>query len=320
MNLNINFAKMRPPGFQTRIKARREELIERVTRGSGWLTVLACPICGVSNSKNTKYFEHSSIVSFMCGGCGCLYNDKIPRSVADVYDNAEYLKHTNDTAYVKEYSYRKERFGAERAEILRKVCGDLTGKRLLDVGCGTGFFLDVMHDYGVVADGQEISKPLASEASERLGVKIFTDLFEDVVPDEKYDIITMFDLIEHIDKPLRTLEHAKKLLTKNGVIFVMTPNYKSLAFDAMKSESNLYVPAEHLLFFSRQTVDFVAKALGMKVVVYSTNGMDVFDMLAYDRDIDGVDIKNSLFLKNINEFQNTVNTAQRANHMRFVLR
>ncbi|MBI4895172.1 MAG: class I SAM-dependent methyltransferase [Candidatus Aenigmarchaeota archaeon] len=319
MDLTIDMEKMRPSGFHNYVKKRRDDLIDRVNKGSDWTPVKECPVCK-NMSNNQKYFDYRGIVSFVCDKCDCLYDDKVPVSVEDVYDNVDYLEHTKKTSYIKEYEYRKNRFGFERANIIESSLGSLKGKRILDIGCGTGLFLDVMTKFGAVPDGLEISKPLAEYTAKRLGIKVFTEDFMGFSSDYRYDVITMFDLIEHIKNPLDMLQRAKELLNKGGIILVFTPNYRSIAFEILKNNSNLYIPTDHLLFFSKKTVDFLAKTLGMELSMYSTNGMDAFDLLSFDRDINNIDISNSILLNNINKVQDTINISGYANHMRFILK
>ena len=322
--MDIDFHEMREIGFFNRIDRDRKIDIERVEKAGGWKEVDSCPICGTKPSSVTKIiYNVYGIKTIRCKVCNCLYDDKIPLSP----NTGEYNIPSEDVIEnlpdEQKKNYRKERFGKERIKIIENYLNkdiNLKDARILDVGCNTGFFLDIAKNYSNHVEGIETAKILGEYAEKTLGVKVhIIDLF-DFNPDKKYDVITLFDVIEHVCSPTKFLAKCKDLLNPGGILLIFTPNYESVAFHVLGERSSLYIPADHLLFFSKDTVEFVAKKLNMEIEMYETRGMDMFDILAFERDINSVDISNSALLKNVNKMQNDIDESHIANHMRFILR
>jgi len=320
--MDIDFNVMREPGFSTKVQESRMDDKKKADKDIGWKPVEHCPVCKNLTTKNKiiKY-SYQNIKSLICAKCQCVYNDKVP-----IRPNPHYLSSNIEdierSSYEQKYDYRKKRFGEERIKIIQRYVTNkpLEEARLLDVGCNTGFFLDVAKSYCKQVEGIETSQPIAEYASKKHGVKVHTVDILDFKPNYHFDVVTMFDLIEHVSVPFEFLSAAKNLLNKDGVILVFTPNYSSLAFDVLGAKSNLYYPTDHLLFFSKSTVEYVAKKLGMDLLMYETRGMDIFDIMAFERDVNKIDISNSIILDNINKIQNYMDKAGIANHMRFILK
>ena len=129
----------------------------------------------------------------------------------------------------------------------------------------------------------------------------------------------MFDVLEHTPDPLTVLKQVEQLLVPGGIALLFVPNLDSIGFSILEEESALVSPAEHLLYFSDDSLRFLADKVGLKTLHSETRGMDVFDLLAYYRDkaqnVDIVDFLSS----HADMFQATIDTAGNANHLRIVL-
>ncbi|MFT5443804.1 MAG: SAM-dependent methyltransferase [Myxococcota bacterium] len=100
------------------------------------------------------------------------------------------------------------------------------GTRLLDVGCATGRFLRAAEKLGATAKGVEPS-PLAAKAAKDAGVDLFHGTVEQYLasgPTERFDIITLSHVLEHVSDPVATLTTCKKLLADGGIIWIAVPN------------------------------------------------------------------------------------------------
>ena len=102
--------------------------------------------------------------------------------------------------------------------------------RLLDVGCAVGSFLQI-----VKADGQwqcqgvEISEYAANLAAKRLGIDVFAGTLKAAdYPDESFDVVTMWDILEHMDASLTEMREVARILKPGGVLLVNTPNEAGL--------------------------------------------------------------------------------------------
>jgi len=322
--MDIDFNEMREIGFFLRIDTTRKEDKKKIDKHGGWKDVKFCPVCGFPTSRNTAIkYSYLGINSLICQKCNCLYNDKTPKNPNVGEYNIKNMGEIENSPDERKYDYRKKRFGEERVKIIQKYLDDyisLEDARLLDVGCNTGFFLDVAKQYCNNVEGIETSELIAEYAAKKLGVKVHATDLLDFKPPYTFDVITMFDVIEHIGNPFEFLYATKNLLNIKGIILIFTPNYLSLAFDILGVKSNLYFPSDHLLFFSKTTVEYIAKELDMDLIMFETKGMDLFDIMAFERDINKIDIANSLIIKNIDKMQKYIDDAGMANHMRFILK
>lgn len=101
--------------------------------------------------------------------------------------------------------------------------------RLLDVGCATGSFLSIAKERGWDCRGVEVSSFAAEKARARTGVEVFCGPFEEApFPEASFDVVTMWDLFEHLPAPPDALRKVRQLLKPGGLVLVNTPNENSL--------------------------------------------------------------------------------------------
>jgi SAM-dependent methyltransferase len=102
-------------------------------------------------------------------------------------------------------------------------------RRLLDIGCASGLFLEAMQGYaGWQVEGVELNEVAARATSARLGVPVFVGPFEQAhYPDASFDAISMWDVLEHLHDPLASLRELRRILRPGGALFVRVPNAAS---------------------------------------------------------------------------------------------
>jgi len=158
---------------------------------------------------------------------------------------------------------------------LRQVSRKTTTGKLLDVGCGKGKFLTAAARAGWEAWGIEPSQRSYSYAEREAGIKIFGGKFEDVdLPDEYFDVITMWHTLEHFYDPVETLTNIKRKLKTNGLLLIRVPNSDSWDFSIGKERwFHLDVP-RHLYHFSPQTLGLLLDMTGYKIISTSTASLE----------------------------------------------
>ena len=99
---------------------------------------------------------------------------------------------------------------------------------ILDIGCGRGLFLNIMSREGWRTKGVEFNAETAAYASSVYGIDVITvqDLVR--IPDKEFDVITMYHVLEHVERPDALLESCLRLLKDDGLLFVAVPNIASL--------------------------------------------------------------------------------------------
>lgn len=154
-------------------------------------------------------------------------------------------------------------------------CGiRLEGRRVLDIGCGTGALLSVLHARGIRAYGTDISPYAVARANERFGgdIKVAVSNLEHELPpfDEKFDAIFMFDVIEH----MRCFEVFCKLvelrLAPGGCICITTPNANSLLRFGNHLSFTGELDSTHTMLFTPYTLDFFLRRARLEQKVIAT--------------------------------------------------
>ncbi len=272
----VDPSRMRAKDFLFVQRGIEQAKIGRIAVGSGWRDVNNCPLCGDGNHKYE--FTKDAVGYVCCAVCGVRYSLCIPASLDDVYASPDYLSYSVDETD-EAYNYRRERFGRERVGILERHCGDLHDKRILDVGCGNGYFLSVVMEKCQHCYGTEFSAKLREFAQHKTGLPIFAqDL--DNLPERDFDIITLFDVLEHIPDPLPFMRSVDRLLNPGGSVLIFTPNFDSFSVRVMREYSSIVDPTEHVVLYTRDSLHHLAALMGYGVVYEETRGMDVVNVLA----------------------------------------
>jgi 2-polyprenyl-3-methyl-5-hydroxy-6-metoxy-1,4-benzoquinol methylase len=134
---------------------------------------------------------------------------------------------------------------------------------LLDIGCAAGFSLIAAQDRGWSAEGIECSEFCVDYARSR-GLKIHQGTLEDFPgSEESLDAITMWDYLEHSPTPLEDLKKCYSLLKKGGVVVLSIPNVDSWSYYLLRKKWIGFKNIEHLYFFSRKTIEKLAKAANL---------------------------------------------------------
>jgi SAM-dependent methyltransferase len=138
---------------------------------------------------------------------------------------------------------------------------------LLDVGCASGAFLRVMHDAGWVGDGIEPSESQFLRASKLLGESssIQQCMLQDALLSKGYDLITLWDVLEHVTEPVEFLQLAASHLKTRGYLALNVPRVDSPIAKALGSRWPLLL-AEHLNYFTIPSLRICGEASGMNLI------------------------------------------------------
>ena len=149
---SIAIEAMRPAGFHEEKLRSVQQCCRKVEQGSGWRPVVSCPVCG--SAQHDLLMRKCGIDILQCQECSLGYVAMVPKNAADVYADQQYLGQAKRN-YGQNVNYRLERFATERVNILRKWSGkEAKDCVLLDIGCGTGWFLEYCRHHGYTVFGQ----------------------------------------------------------------------------------------------------------------------------------------------------------------------
>jgi SAM-dependent methyltransferase len=134
------------------------------------------------------------------------------------------------------------------------VSEHMTAGKVLDVGCATGFFLEIAQERGWDVYGVELSTYAARLSQKKFGKNIFNGTLEAACfADNEFDLIALSDLLEHIPEPLAFLQEVRRILKPGGMAMIVTPNVASLSERLMRGKWSHY-KTEHLYYLSPRTI------------------------------------------------------------------
>jgi 2-polyprenyl-3-methyl-5-hydroxy-6-metoxy-1,4-benzoquinol methylase len=202
-------------------------------------TLENCPVCDKSSFSNYLNVEdytvsHREFTIQQCNSCYFLFTNPRPSEdeIGAYYQSQDYISHHDEAKDVmsKIYTSVRDYTIGQKVKMINEQ--SLTKGTLLDIGCGTGNFLGAIKDNGWKVFGTEPDSGAREVASKRVGASIFQDIQTDALQAQKFDVITLWHVLEHIHQLNETLEWLTKHLNENGTIIIAVPNPQS--FDASK--------------------------------------------------------------------------------------
>ncbi len=228
---------------------------------------LKCPICGCGESREAvkKEFRGIDFAYSECNSCGVLFRN----GVDEVEQESLYSYQEKWQTLSREDAYPELNAGRYR-ELLSDLSRRVEGKRLLDVGCGKGHFVYRAQEAGWDSLGIEVTDAAVSVA-QRFESPVIKQDFLGMTGSE-FDVVSMFELVEHLVDPRMFLAKAQEVLAPGGLLFVTTPNRVSLDARLAGSNWRAYDP-EHLILFSPPQLADLVREEGFEIVKLVTRNM-----------------------------------------------
>jgi 2-polyprenyl-3-methyl-5-hydroxy-6-metoxy-1,4-benzoquinol methylase len=240
----------------------------------------ACCVCG---TVQRPLFRYRGFRYRRCPACGLVTTYPLP-------DNAAIEQHYAAKFAAGNYALRR-RFEEEYQAVERQYLALLERRvqvarpSVLDVGCFTGGFLQLLARRGWDVYGLELQQQAVEVARRHLPGRIFqADLYGDRFPQRQFDVVSLLGLIEHVTDPMRMLGRCAELLGAGGTLIVETPSSSSLPARAMGRYWPPYAPVEHIHLFSRRALRQAVARVGLETVQLSSHWKSlpvayVFEML-----------------------------------------
>jgi SAM-dependent methyltransferase len=166
---------------------------------------------------------------------------------------------------------QRERKEAKSHVELSLLEGLTDDRRLLDVGCSYGFFLDSARQRGWTVTGVEPAATPAAHAKGEYGLDVHVGLLEDAgLQAASYDVVTIRHVLEHVPDPLDTLLQAHRLSASNGLLLVAVPNFGSLPARWLGRDWWWIDPPTHLTYFEQYTLANMLERAGFTPLHWET--------------------------------------------------
>ncbi|MFZ2025111.1 MAG: class I SAM-dependent methyltransferase [Microgenomates group bacterium] len=143
-------------------------------------------------------------------------------------------------------------------------------KTLLDIGCGSGIFLNEAITNKLQVSGIDISSKMVNYLKSKYNFPVYLGDIVSTKISYLNDIVSLNQVIEHFSKPRTLIKRCYKLLNKNGLIYIATPNVGSLVSKIRKEKFDYVIPPEHLSYFNKTTLNTLLTSEGFKVLKFNT--------------------------------------------------
>jgi 2-polyprenyl-3-methyl-5-hydroxy-6-metoxy-1,4-benzoquinol methylase len=231
---------------------------------------MPCLFCGVHDEQLRFHDGDYRVVE--CKRCGLVYvNPRLPSGrlhemYQDEYWTSDRAKEFGYTGYLADAPLylRTYRVRSQVIDRYKPQPGSV-----LDVGCAAGFFLAVMAEKGWRTTGIEISKPMVEYAQNDLSLDDMHRgelLSVDLGDSPPFDVITLWDVIEHLEQPDAYLDRVAELLADDGVLVLETQNVDSRFARLMGKRWQHYKHEEHLYHFQPESLSRLLKDAGFQIV------------------------------------------------------
>ncbi|MBK6935919.1 MAG: class I SAM-dependent methyltransferase [Chitinophagaceae bacterium] len=243
-----------------------------------------CPVCGSANISSVlqaKDFTASNetFTIFECHSCTFRFTQDVPgaTSIAPYYKAESYISHTDSTKGLINRLYHSVRKLTirQKCKLVKKVTGRGKGN-MLDVGAGTGVFVKAMLENGWQVTGLEPDAEARKVAKEVYGATLSSieDFYH--LPDNSFDAITLWHVLEHVHDLKGYMAKLKSLLKESGRLIIAVPNYTSGDAAVYKEFWAAYDVPRHLYHFSPQSMQKLVEESGLRILQYKPMWFDSF--------------------------------------------
>jgi len=220
----------------------------------------ACAVCGNADHGAFRIrYQKPTFSVWRCLRCGFLF---IPPEYRKAVDYTEYKSADVAKQVAKADLWMKTERNRLRYEAIRR---DHPSGSVLDIGCGFGHFLLTGLELGYRVRGVEMCRANAAFVNAQFDIPVWQGDFLEYPETERYDVITLWDTLEHMDRPDRVVSKAARLLAPGGTLVIQVPQADSF-FARLLGERWWAVGLDHASYFSSKTLPLLCARHGLRTV------------------------------------------------------
>jgi 2-polyprenyl-3-methyl-5-hydroxy-6-metoxy-1,4-benzoquinol methylase len=243
---------------------------------------VGCPVCGEQTFDNFCAIDRIGlkVQSVMCTRCPTLYSRKRfdEQSLAVFYSKFYREMYTGSSVPTTGWFEDQVLSGRKILGQLKElgvVSQDLSGKCVLEVGCGSGGILIPFTEIGADVIGIDFDDTYM-EAGRKRGLNLIGRSIYEFQTATKFDLIILKDVIEHLPDLNLVLQKLKRLLSESGSVYIQVPTFEGLEFLGYKNDFLRYFQNAHIVHFSEVSLKYVFAKNGFDVTYSNINGLAVF--------------------------------------------
>ena len=247
-----------------------------------YLEKINCPSCSKDSYKilnNSNYKNIDSVEKLnevyksssdnilidqlvQCDYCSFQYLNPriISKIIVDSYQD------TIDETHVSQDKFRLQTFSKSLKKIIKILnLQNLNHKHFLDIGSASGVFLKALKDLGFKEEGYEPSKWMVNYGKEKYGININQGFIDKIDENKKFDLISFWDVLEHVTDLNKTLKKVETISKKNSYLIINVPDNDSFVCKLMRKKWPFYLNV-HLYYFDKQSLEKVLEKHKFKLI------------------------------------------------------
>lgn len=244
-----------------------------------------CPICQSTHFSTflrcTDYTVSQETFEIqVCKHCQVGITQDMPSAdgMGRYYKSEKYISHSDTKKGIvnRLYHFARQRMLRNKLHLIKKETGKGMGK-LADIGCGTGYFPNIMQQHGWKTKNADADTDARRFAKNHFGLQVHTptELFSEI-SDCELDVVTMWHVLEHVHTINQYLSEIHRMLKKDGVCFIAVPNYQSYDAQHYKDTWAGWDVPRHLWHFSQKSMKILAEKHDFEVIKLKTMPFDPF--------------------------------------------
>jgi 2-polyprenyl-3-methyl-5-hydroxy-6-metoxy-1,4-benzoquinol methylase len=243
-----------------------------------------CPVCGSADLKDVLQATDHTVSGEKfgiteCNTCGLRFTQDVPdeSSIGPYYRSEKYISHTNTSkGFINSlYHWVRKRTLTRKRKLVQKAT-HLSAGKLLDIGSGTGAFLNEMKEHGWDITGLEPYTPARKLAKELYELDTYENNLLFQLPPGSFHAITLWHVLEHVHDLHGYMKQIKLLLQEKGRLIIAVPNYTSADAATYKEYWAAYDVPRHLYHFSPRSLQTLVEKHGLQVLQYKPMWYDSF--------------------------------------------
>ncbi len=241
-----------------------------------------CPVC--DSSKFTKFLDSKDFFLTseefkidICTNCGFKFTNPRPdkKALSKYYESIDYISHSNINKGIINKLYRFVRQFTIKNKI-RLITKFVNEGNVLDIGCGSGEFLNELKKQNWNVTGIEPNESVRKFAAENYGINALEESDLNNLEKNSFDVITLWHVLEHVFDIEERILQIKKILSKNGILIVALPNPDSLDAKIYGKYWAAYDLPRHLYHFNKATVERLFNKYGFSIIKLKPMFFDSF--------------------------------------------
>lgn len=222
----------------------------------------SCPLCG--SNRRRVMFRKNGGTYVICENCNMVYLNPVFRD-----EELQKYYEQNNTVQATAHESERDFYIKVYKHGLTSIGKFVNPGSILDLGCSSGLFLDIARKSEWLTYGIELNQAEYKIAQGR-GHIVWDCPVEDLPPNVKFDVFTMWDVFEHIKSGSTFLATIRSKLNTNGVIFLQVPNVASFAARILWDKCNMFDGIEHVNLYSPKTIKLLADRAGFEILSMAT--------------------------------------------------